>query len=224
AGPESALDIGSLATIDPSVTSFALPPGDGFYGVSGQLTIDSQPLPISGGIARAQILASTPAGGIMATVPMDPLAQNILASVFPAMRWAWIGEGEGAPGLAFAADVDENGSVPFDAVRHAPATLMAEAFVTSPVQYDLPIALSSGGEHLSVGVSDMVLAGTVSGGQLQSPLQLSGALSLPDLVAALIVLAGFDEAGAYQTLAPILGFDPADPPATVAVAADVTVE
>jgi hypothetical protein len=51
---------------------------------------------------------------------------------------------------------------------------------------------------------------------------LDGDLSLADLVAALIELAGFDEQGSYETLAPILGFDPNDPPDTVAVSAEVT--
>jgi hypothetical protein len=217
------LQIGSVGTIDPSVSNVQLPDGEGFYAVSGELIIDGQVLPIAGGVARAQLLATTPAGEIVATVPADPLAQSILASVFPAMRWAWVSAGEGAPGLAFAADLDENGSVAFDDVAFASASVMGDAFAVGPLSYALPIALSSGGVALDIGISGMTLSGTVVGGVMQSPILLEGDLSLPDLVAALIELAGFDEQGSYATLAPILGFDADNPPATVPVAAQLTV-
>ena len=50
---------------------------------------------------------------------------------------------------------------------------------------------------------------------------LSGRLRLADIVNGLVVLAGFDESGAWATLADFLDFDATMPPETIDVVLDV---
>ncbi len=52
---------------------------------------------------------------------------------------------------------------------------------------------------------------------------LEGRLSVTDLIDALVTLAGFEPTGAAETLAGVLGFDPANPPDDVPFRATLTV-
>ncbi len=61
------------------------------------------------------------------------------------------------------------------------------------------------------------MVGQLSAG-LADTLDLNGQLRLADIVAGLIELAGFDEAGAWATLADFLEFDVDDPPETMPIA------
>jgi hypothetical protein len=91
------------------------------------------------------------------------------------------------------------------------------------VSLPVPVALSSGGTTLTIALTQTVISGSVGPDGLDNPVRMAGRISVPDLVNALRELAGFDEAGAIQTLSGVLGFDPENPPMTVPYAADLEI-
>ena len=209
------------ATVEPPTDTLTLPNEEGYWPVEGSLVAEGRELEVTGGVARTAALARTPAAGLTLIEPSDPLAQGVLGSVFPALEWGWVA---GASTLALAADPEEDGVVAHGDVASATATVDgAGAFTTTEVALSIPIAMGSGGTPIDVALTEVVMRGTITGGALQSPVRLDGAISVPDLVVALQELAGFDEAGALMTLSGILGFDPANPPPTVPVIADVEI-
>lgn len=209
--------------VDPSMLELDLGGTPGYWPVSGQLSSNGSPVVIdAGGVVRSDVLATTPAQGMAVLVPDDPATEGVLASVLPSMRWAWVPE---PSALVFAPDADGDGSVSYDSLVHA-ATASGDAsgFSTEPVEIALPVALSSGGETLYITIADAELSGRIEGGVLADPVTLDGQLSVEDVVAAAIELAGFDEAGTIALLAGVWGFDPADPPQWVPIVAELRVE
>lgn len=221
---DGALAIGALGTIDRSHTSFDLGAGEGFHAVSGNLVIEDKQIPIVGGLARAARRAHSPSGDLTLTEPADPTAQGMIESVFPAIRWAFVGSGPESPALAFATDREEDGSVDFDDTVLSRVTMNGDAFTGEPVDFAVPVAVTDGGRLLQVRLYDVVLSGTVDAAGFVAPLHLEGDMSVPDFNVALQELAAFDEAGANALLSMLLGFDPQSPPATVPVIADIPLE
>src|SRR5690606_35848116 len=122
-------------------------------------------------------------------------------------------------------DADGDGSVLYtDLVRAREVSRVGDVITTEPVMLGIPVATTSGGQPLKVGLSDTVITATVTPEGLADPVLMEGRISVADLVLALQELAGFDEKGALQTLSGILGFDPDDPPSTVPFAAEIVVE
>ena len=85
------------------------------------------------------------------------------------------------------------------------------------------LATTSGGDPLFISLTEVAMTGLVGPTGFGSPIEMTGEISIDDLVQALVELAGADEAGALETLAGILEFDAADPPATVPVEAEFSV-
>jgi hypothetical protein len=218
---DGALAIGQLGSVDRSATSFDLGAGEGYYSVSGNLVIDDKEIPIVGGLARAGRIADSPSAELTITSPPDPTAQGMIESVFPTIRWAFVGSGPESPALVFATDRDDDGSVDFDDTTVSRLTLAGDAFTGEPVDFAVPVAVTDGGLPLYVRLHDVTFSGTVDAAGFTAPIHLEGDMSVPDFAVALQELAAFDEAGAYALLSMILAFDPANPPATVPVVADV---
>ena len=218
------LQIGALGSVDPSVMSFDLGAEEGYFAVSGELTIDNQPLPISGGLARAERRASSSAGKLEVTVPADPTIQGMIEGVFPAVSWAYLGAGDGSPALAFATDPQGDGSASFEELVLSHVEVAGGDFTGEPVDFVVPVATSAGGKPIVVHLTNTVLSGSVDAAGFTAPIGLAGDLSIPDFVVALQELGGFDEAGALSFLAMFLGFDASDPPATIPVVAAVTLD
>ena len=216
------LEVGKVGTLQAGEdTMLSLPAGEGWWPVFGELTTDGRTIDVVGGIARASRRSRTPPAEVTLLEPQDPLAQSVLASVFPALQWGWL---ESSVSVVVAPDPEDDGSVRFDALAHAPVeTGDAQAFETAPISLTVPVALSSGGSALSIGLSQTVISGAAGAEGLSDPVTMTGRISVDDLVLALRELAGFDEAGALQTLSGILGFDPTDPPATVPFTAEFSV-
>ncbi|MCA9710616.1 MAG: hypothetical protein KDK70_32540, partial [Myxococcales bacterium] len=213
--------VGDLS-LAPPVDAVSLGEAPGYWPVTGQLVSGGAPIPVQGGVARSEVLATTPAGGMTLLFPDDPSAAGVLAGVLPSLRWAWIAE---PMALVFAPDEDADGSVAFDQLVHASVMSGGPAdFVTVPVTFALPVALASGGQPLTITVADAVLRGHVDADGLADPVVLDGQLSVDDIVHAAVALAGFDEAGTLALLAGVWGFDPADPPAWVPIEAALTLE
>lgn len=224
AGLGGALDIGQLGQVDRSMTSFDLGAGEGYYPVSGNLVIDDKEIPIAGGLARAARIADSSSADLAVTSPPDPTAQGMIESVFPAIRWAFVGSGPESPALVFATDRDGDGSVDFDDTTVSHLTLAGDAFTGAPVDFAVPVAVTDGGRPLYVHLYDVTFSGTVDAAGFTAPVHLEGDMSVPDFAVALQELAAFDEPGAYALLSMILAFDPENPPATVPVVADVPIE
>ncbi len=146
----------------------------------------------------------------------------MIAGVFPAIRWAFV-DAVGGPRLAFANDPEEDGSVGFDELMATPATFDGTNFTAEPVDFAVPIAVSAGGQQLVVRLTDAVFSGGVDGAGFTGPIHLDAQMSVPDFVVALEELGGFDEDGALALLGMLLGIDPAAPPPTVPVVADIAV-
>ncbi|HEY8377832.1 MAG TPA: hypothetical protein VIK91_15155, partial [Nannocystis sp.] len=218
------LRIGDLGVIDPGVDSFDPGPDEGYYAVSGNLILDSKPIPIAGAVVRAGRRARSAAGGLTVTVPEAPTIQSMIGGVFPAVSWALLTAGSGAPALAFATDPQEDNSISFDEVVRTDLIFDGDHFTGAPVDFVVPIATTAGGLPLVVHMTDVVLSGGFDDAGFTTPIALSGDLSIPDFVLALKELGGFDDAGALEFLATFLGFDPADPPATIPVIAEVTLD
>lgn len=221
-GGDSLVQIGDLGAVDPSVTTFSLGQGEGFFAVTGAVTVGGAQLPVAGGLVRATRIGDSGAGKIEVSVPADPTARSMIAGVFPAIRWAFVDAG-GGPRLAFANDPEEDGSVGFDELMATPAAFDGASFTAEPIDFAVPIAVSAGGQQLVVRLTDAVLSGTVDDAGFTAPIHLVAQMSVPDFVVALEELGGFDEPGALALLGMLLGIDPAAPPPTVPVVADIAV-
>ena len=203
--------------------SVDLGPGEGFFPVSGYLQTGGRRVNLSGGVARAKDLSRTPPKGFKVAKPKSSLAQNVLNSLLPGFLWAYA---PGSPAtLAFAPDLDGDGKAGYSQVIGVAVTTSGSGFESRPVDFTMPIPdPSTGLKALTVRLTSTVVSGRFSSGLLTGPVTMKGQMSLQDLVTGLIQLAGFDEKGAYQTLAGILGFDPNKPPKTVEFEAELKIE
>ena len=221
AGLSGALAIGAHS-VEAPVAELDLGSAPGYWPVSGELSTGGAGLPVAGGVVRSDVLATTPAKGLVLVSPADPAAAGVLSSVLPAMRWAWVPE---PMALAFAPDDDGDGSVAFEQVVHAPVSEGGPAgFRTEAVRFELPVAISGGGDPLFITVDQAEFSGAVDAAGLVHPVSLSGQLEVDDIVATAMALAGFDEAGTLELLGGVWGFDPAEPPQWVPIEADLVLE
>ncbi|MEM6289941.1 MAG: hypothetical protein AAGA54_01710 [Myxococcota bacterium] len=219
-GLSGTIGVGDLE-VGPQDDRIELGDDEGWWAIDGELSTDGPSLFVVGGAARAEVRAQTPASGVTLLEPEDPLAQAALAFVFPALRWGWLPD---EPGLAVGSDPNGDGVIAYDDLVLARlASGDASGFTTEPVGLTIPVE-RSGGTSLQVRLVDATLEGSVVRGALADPVVISGQIRVDDLVVAMIEVGGFDEAGALSTLAGILGFDPADPPATVPFRGEFEIE
>lgn len=210
------LAMGNGATIDAKALTFDYGTGEGIWGVGGNMTTSGGDIPILGAVARSNTLAMTPKAGFKLQQPSSSIAQGVLGTLFPSLRWAYV---DGSPYsiVAFAPDPDGDGVVDLRDVIRTNATPDGKGgFVSDKVAFALPVPdPATGNTALLLHCTGVVLTGslTLTGGQ--GSLSMAGELSVGDLVQALIDLAGFDAPGAIQTLSGVLAFDPQNPPATV---------
>jgi hypothetical protein len=207
----------------------SLGPGEGFFPVTGELkhcaVKPCTSLPVKGGVVRAQKLAKSPPKSLTLIEPDSPVAQSVLGPLFPAVRWAVL-EGTEPQAIIFAPDLSGGGDPSFRHVFRVPlATRSGGRFTTAPVSLPLPIPNpGTGAQELTLEVTGLVLAGTITEKKgLASSVRLSGALSIADLVKALIDMAGFDEEGAHAVLGSVLGYDPKKPPQTAAFTGEIAI-
>ncbi len=194
---------------------------EGFWPVRGDLYVDGKAITVGGGVARTNILAHTKKGGLKLIEPQTGLAQMVLKTVFPAVRWGWL-PGPGRAGLVWAADVDSDGKVPYPAVVLAPVSeTRGDTFSTKPINLHIPLSFGDGRRTMLL--EQVVFEGMVRRTGLASPIRMAGKLVLADVVDALVELAGFDTRGAHQTLGELLKFDPDAPPQEIEFVADIDV-
>jgi len=188
---------------------------EGWWAVSGSLTSAGHQIPVAGHVARGHRLGYSPGGSIQLDKPSSAIAKGVLKSLFPPVRWAFFAGSKAA--IALAPDVGGDGMVDFADVHIASLPASASAtFSSQPITMSLPLSSPGIGEAaVDVSLSSVVFSGVMPDKGVPATVKLAGKLALDDVVKALIDLAGFDEKGALQTLSGILGFDPAQPPATV---------
>lgn len=214
-GLAGTVSVGALGEVGPPTTTFDMRDVETFAVVAGQLESPDGSIPVAGAVARSDVLARSPAQGITLIEPGNETAQGVLRSVFPAFAW---GRVDVASTLAFAPDVEDDGSTLAVDVGGASYTVDGETFVCSATDFVLPIALGSGSAVIDVGVRDAVFRGSLA---LPSPLHVSGNLVVEDLVDSLVELAGFDRKGALETVGTVFEFDADAPPQTVPFVAEI---
>ena len=199
----------------------------GIYHLAGLLETASATLPIGGAVVRTTTRARALPGSFALEEPASDLAASVLASLVPLLRIA-LDAPPSAPAhlshLAIAAEPAGPDTASFAAVHIAPIDLGGDAFVSAPFDFALPIPdPSSGRVALTVGLIATTLSGPTIAFTDGGDLLLEGRLSVTDLIDALVTLAGFEPAGAAETLAGVLGFDPANPPDDVPFRATLTI-
>jgi hypothetical protein len=202
--------------------------GEGFFAVQGELKhCAARPctsLPVEGGVVRANRRCKSPPKSLTLIEPASPVAQSVLGPLFPAVRWAVL-EGAEPQAVVFAPDLSGADDPSFRHVFRLPlATRSGGRFTTAPVSLPLPIPNpGTGSQELTLRVTGLVVAGTITPTGLASSVRLSGALSIADLVKALIDMAGFDEEGAHAVLGSVLGYDLKKPPKSAAFVGELAV-
>jgi|GEM_PF-919780 hypothetical protein len=191
----------------------------GYWPIDVDIEVNGASEKFAGGVVRSATIATTPMEGFSLSQPESSLAQNVLKTVFPALQWAWLA-GE-KPALVFS-HLQGNGQARYSDVIHTEVIETQEGFSTSTLAFTLPITDPSTGSP----VADMSLTNVVISGKssLDSPLVMTGDIALSDLVAALVKMAGFEETGAVAMLSALLGFDPLDPPSTIAFSGSATLQ
>ncbi len=211
------LQLGDGTEIDPKVTSHNYPGGAAVYTIGGALEADGNPLPVSGHVVRSDHLARSTQGGFALTKPESQLAKDLLGSLVPRIWLARVG-GQ----LVLIPETRSDGKLDFTRVTVAPLASDAGALQTEAFTLLLPI-VAPGGTAVAAEVRAQKLVVSVGSG-LDGVAKLAGQLVLADVVQALIVLAGFDQKGALETLSGILGFDPQNPPELLDFQADLSLE
>jgi hypothetical protein len=217
-GTVTVAGIGELA---PPATTLETGTATGVFAVDGLLVAGDREIVVTGVVARTGVRARTPREGLTLTEPAAPTAQGVLKSVFPALEWGLADE---PMMLVLGHDQDDDGIVDHDAVVRTDVEIDGDSFVAAPITFDVPVALASGGAEIAVTLREAVFTGVLDGGAFTTAVDATGAIEVDDLVAALVELAGFDEAGALETLATLLGFDAAAPPEAVPFAATFSLE
>ncbi len=204
-GLSGVLDLGDGTSVDPKVTTHSYAAGEAIYDVSGSLDVAGQPLPLSGNVVRSSVVARSMKGGFVLSEPDSQLARDLLGSLVPRI---WLARVVGE--LALVPETRPDGKLDFSRVTVAKLASATGPLLTEPFTMLLPI-VAPGGTAVAAEVRAQKLVVTAPS-SLDSDAGLSGQLVLGDVVQALIVLAGFDEKGALETLSGILGFDPKNPP------------
>lgn len=213
---EGEVSFGALGTLQPPAGMLDTGTAPGVFPVDGLLVAEDRELPVAGYVARTSVLARTPRDGLTLTEPAAPTAQAVLSSVFPAIEWGMVA----ASGqLVIAVDDDDDGVVEHDATFVTDVVVAAGQFTATPITLEIPVALGSGGLPVAVTLRAAVFSGASNSDGFGDAIDAEGEIEIDDLVRALVELAGFDEQGALDTLASLLGFDAASPPATVPFAA-----
>lgn len=213
---EGEVSFGALGTLQPPAGMLDTGTAPGVFPVDGLLVAEDRELPVAGYVARTSVLARTPRDGLTLTEPAAPTAQAVLSSVFPAIEWGMVAvSGQ----LVIAVDDDDDGVVEHDATFVTDVVVAAGQFTATPITLEIPVALGSGGLPVAVTLRAAVFSGASNSDGFGDAIDAEGEIEIDDLVRALVELAGFDEQGALDTLASLLGFDAASPPATVPFAA-----
>jgi hypothetical protein len=218
-GLTGSIDMGDGTTVAVGASEHRYP-RPGLYRIAGLLETSGAPLPVAGYVARTATRWNVAAGEFHLVTPDSSLARTVLASLVPPIRLAYDAE---RPALALLPEPAGLDTARFDAVVAAAAMLGGQSITAGPFDLALPIPdPATGIVAAQVGLVGARLTLSLATPEAPAPALLEGAIAVQDLVDALVALAGFERTGATETLAGVLGFDPAAPPETVPFSAELT--
>lgn len=211
AGLSGSIDFGDLEVGGPTTLRHDYPEGAAIYDVSVMLSADGATQSQVGAVARTTLRATAPLRRFQLITPPDLLVQGVIRSVIPAFYWALSAET-----LAVATDPTATAAFAFDDVAVAGLVWTeAGAFTSTALDLDAQLAGPGGGPSGSfVGLRDVVFRGKVIGDRIDPVVEMSADIVIADVAGVLRNLAGLDEAAAYDLLAGIFDFDPAERPET----------
>lgn len=211
-GGELVIGEGLYPAPTPSITL-----ADGIWDTSTRGTVGDVDLAAEGAVVRGGEQRISAYDGIAVVEPANPAVGAVLGPLLPRLTFALDLAGMR---LALAP-----GTMPTDfaTVVTAPIAVHDDGLVAEG--FDFAFTLGAGGVSAGVGISllDVRLETEGSTG-LGESIVLEAQLRLADIVSGMVQLAGFDEAGAWQTLATFLEFDAVDPPETMPVVLAITLE
>lgn len=216
------LALGDGAIADPAVTTHTYATdADTVFPINGVVTRDGVATALNGAVARTTTRATTPLNGFTLTRPLDPVVQQVIRGVMPAVSYAL-----DADTLAIGTDPTGQSDFGFDQVVTSALTRQADGiFASAPAAYTLELSGVGGTRSgLIVHLLGATFNGTVAGSVVTSPIRLAGAIDVLDIADGVASLAGLDRPAALAVVAGLFGFDPSDPPPTVPFEAELAVE
>lgn len=205
------ITVGGVTTHYPSPS---LPVPNGVLPASVIATVGMESSSRLGAIVRGGEQRQSAERGLTIIEPSSAVVSAVLGPLLPQFSFAL------SPSLVRLAIAPSLKPLNFEKVANTRLSLSGDTLVSEP--FDLTFQLQSNGIDAGVDVTLLNLIATTSApDSLGDTVNLAGRLRLADIVNGLVVLAGFDEAGAWATLADFLDFDPADPPESIAVIFDV---
>lgn len=210
-GAVGQLDLGDGTLVDATTTTHTYAAGaDRIYAVAGSFETGGIVTQVRGTVARSSELAISPLNGFLLTTPSEPVVQQVIRGIMPEFSFAF-----DATTLAVATDPTGGGELGFDEVALWTLERGGDgSFATAPAELVLELSGVGGtATGLLVHVRDAIWSGILGG----NAFDLAGDLVLEDVVAAAVELAGLDHAAAVGFLSGLFGFDPSDPPETVAI-------
>lgn len=190
--------------------SVGVPDGILPVSVMAMISTTGEDIVMAGAVVRGGEQRVSAPNGVTILQPDNGVVASVLKPLLPRFL---IGVNDSLTRLAIAPD-----SVPvnFESVSQADLSSLDDALKSTP--FNFTFQLQSGGVESTVSITLLELVATTdSASGLGETLELSGQLRLADIVNGLIQFAGFDEAGAWATLADFLAFDVDNPPETIPI-------
>jgi hypothetical protein len=203
------LTIGGVSVSAPS-PSLGVPDGILPVNVTAMISGTGQDIIMSGVVVRGGEQRVSAPNGVTVLQPDNAVVASVLKPLLPRFS---IGVNEPLTQLAIAPSASP---VDFESVSQTEILSLDDQLESVP--FSFTFQLESGGVQSAVSVTLLELVVKMGGTNgLGEMLELSGLLRLADIVNGLIELAGFDEAGAWATLADFLEFDVDNPPETMPI-------
>ena len=211
---EAQVTIGGVSVSAPT-PSTAVP--NGILPVSVTATVGGVSETRFGTIVRGGEQRQVAQRGVTIIEPSSSVVATILGPLLPQFSFAV------SSSLARAAIASSAMPTDFERVRNTGLVADGGSLVGEPFDFEFELQSNGVDAGVPVTILDLVMRTSAAVG-LGDSVNLQGRLLLADIVNGLITLAGFDEAGAWATLADFLDFDPANPPETVDVILDVALD
>ena len=204
---EAVVTIGGVAVERPA-PSAAVP--EGVLPTSVVATIDGASVTTFGTIVRGGEQRSMASRGLTIVEPDDRVIATVLSPLLPRFSFAL---NDSRTRIAIAPSL---GVMDFETVANAAMAQLDGQLVSEAMPFTFQLQSSGLDSGVELTLLELVMQTEGTDG-VGSSLTLLARLRLADVVNGLIVLAGFDEDGAWETLADFLDFDPAMPPESIPV-------
>ncbi len=203
------LTIGDVSTSVPT-PSVGVPDGILPVNVMAMISGTGQDVVMVGNVVRGGEQRVSTLDGITILQPDNAVVISVLKPLLPRF---YLGLNDGLTRMAIAPNAQP---VDFESVSKVAIAPVDTTLKSEPFDFTFQLQSGGGPSSVSVTILDLVITTAIVGG-LGDVLGFQGDLRLADIVDGLIELAGFDEAGAWATLADFLDFDIDNPPETMPI-------